>query len=187
LKLFRVIHLFKAEHTQNIQLIMIQSEDREIDRALELCRLIQNDLLSCVGVVQRLDQKYHNPDRSTNDMKPLYLNPQLVRKKVPSLSNLARSSDMSMSMLSLGSDAIVKAEGRSSHELNAIFVNLNSKYIKLRRELESASAHAQRIMDCSLRQEHVQHRMLIDAKSSKTFICKHWGNNLNQRTSSKRT
>ncbi|XP_034480854.1 uncharacterized protein LOC117786625 [Drosophila innubila] len=188
-KLFRVIHLFKTENTQNIQLIMIQSEDREIDRALELCKLIQSDLLSCVGIVQRLDRKYNEPDRYRIDVKPFHLDPKHVRQNNSStLSNLclARSSNVSMSMLSLASCASVKVEGRSSHELNAIFVDLKSKCIKLRRELEATAAHAQRITDCSLRQERVQHRMLRDAQTSKTLICKHWGNNLNPRTSSKR-
>ncbi|KAM8708768.1 hypothetical protein ACLKA7_015697 [Drosophila subpalustris] len=175
---------------------MIQSEDREIDRALELCKLIQSDLLSCVGIVQRLDRKYNEPDRYRIDMKPFHhLDPQLhnnnhSRQNSPSLSNtcsLARSSNVSMSMLSLESCDSVKVEGRSSHELNAIFVDLKSKCIKLRRELEATAAHAQRMTDCSLRQERVQHRMLRDAQTSKTLICKHWGNNLNPRPSSKRT
>ncbi|XP_062133267.1 uncharacterized protein LOC133843645 [Drosophila sulfurigaster albostrigata] len=159
--------------------MMIQSEDQEIDRALELCQLIRNDLLKCVGIVQRLDRKYNEPNRYRIDVKPFHLDPMLGRPNSPSLSGLGltRSSKVSGSLLSLVSCAEVKQEGRTSNELNAIFVDLNSKCIKLRRELEATTAHAQRIMNCSLRQDRVQHRMLMGPQSSKTLICRHWGNN----------
>ncbi|KAH8307468.1 hypothetical protein KR044_012858, partial [Drosophila immigrans] len=150
--------------------MMIQSEDQEIDRALELCKLIHSDLLKCVGIVQRLDRKYNEPNRYLIDVKPFHMDPNLGGHKSPSL---ARSSNVSMSMLSLASCACAKDEGRTSHELNAIFVDLNSKCIKLRRELESTMAHAQRITNCSLRQDRVQHRMLLGPQSSRTLICKH--------------
>ncbi|KAH8369568.1 hypothetical protein KR093_000198, partial [Drosophila rubida] len=156
--------------------MMIQSEDQEIDRALELCKLIRSDLLKCVGIVQRLDRKYNEPNRYRIDMKPFHMDPMLGRPNSPSLSALclARSSNVSVSMLSLASCAgAVKNEGRTSNELNAIFVDLNSKCIKLRRELEATTAHAQRITNCSLRQDRVQHRMLMGPQSSKTLICKH--------------
>ncbi|KAH8404481.1 hypothetical protein KR222_006156, partial [Zaprionus bogoriensis] len=159
--------------------IMLQTEDREIDRALELCKLIQSDLINCVNIVERLDRKYNGPDRYRVDVmkQPLFhLDTTLGRRPhQPTLATLclAGSTQMSMSMLSLASSDSDKIKGRTSHELNAIFVDLKSKCIKLRRELEATAAHTQRVTDCSLRQERVQHRMLRDAQTSKTLICKH--------------
>lgn len=149
---------------------MIQTEDRELDRALELCQLIQNDLRTCVNIVQRLDQKYNEPDRKKSSTLPL-----MGGHTSLSAISLVRSSNTSLSTFSLDSCGKMKVEGRTSHELDYIFVDLTSKAIRVRRDLEAATAHTQRITDCSMRQEPIQHRMLRDARGSKTFICKHYG------------
>lgn len=155
----------------------MQTEDREIDRALELCKLIHNDLTNCVNIVQRLNCTYNKPDRYgiVVETRPTYTLPRRSAN-VPIKSLIATK--MSLSTLSLASTGSGKMEGRTSHELNAIFVDLKSKCIKLRRELEATAAHAQRVTDCSMRQERVQHRMLHDAQTSKMLICMHWGNKL---------
>lgn len=153
---------------------MIQTEDRELDRALELCQLIQSDLRTCVNIVHRLDQKYNEPDRKKSSNLPL--RPDVMMGENTSLSaiSLVRSSNTSLSMFSLDSCGKMKVEGRTSHELDYIFVDLTSKAIRVRRDLEAATAHTQRITDCSMRQEPIQHRMLRDARGSKTFMCKHY-------------
>lgn len=171
---------------------MIQTEDREIDRALELCKQIHSDLMNCVNIVQRLNRKYNEPDRyGTFDIdrkRPYHrvtavapINRRPTRVTILLAPRLANSTKMSISTLSLASDGSEKIEGRTSHELNTIFVNLKSKCIKLRRELEATAAHAQRITECSIRQGRVQHFMLRDAQTSKMLICKHWGNNLSRK------
>lgn len=158
---------------------MIQAEDLEIDRALELCKLIHNDLTNCVNIVQRLSRTYNEPDRYgiayEVEKRATFC---LPRRSIIVPKNTLISTKMSASMLSLASTGSEKMEGRTSHELNAIFVDLKSKCIKLRRELEATAAHAQRVTDCSMRQERVQHRMLRDAQTSETLICMHWGNKL---------
>lgn len=157
---------------------MIQTEDVEIDRALELCKLIQNDLRKCVNIVERLNRTYNEPNR--------YGIAYEVEKR-PSLTLprrsiiVPRNTLKSASMVSLTSTGSEKMEGRTSHEVNAIFVDLRSKCIKLRRELEATAAHAQRVADCSMRQERMQHRMLRDSQTSETLICMHWGNKLTRR------
>lgn len=172
---------------------MIQTEDREIDRALELCKQIHSDLINCVNIVQRLNRKYNEPDRyATFDIdhkRPHHrdnravapINRRSTHVAILLAPGLANSTKLSMSTLSLASSGSEKIEGRTSHELNTIFVNLKSKCIKLRRELEATAAHAQRITECSIRQGRVQHMMLRDAQTSKMLICKHWGNNLSRK------
>lgn len=169
---------------------MIQTEDREIDRALELCKHIHSDLINCVNIVQRLNRKYNEPDRyGTYDVeKGSYHRDTTVAPARRSANvaillapGLAKSTKMSMSSLSLTSTGSEKIEGRTSHELNTIFVNLKSKCIKLRRELEATAAHAQRITECSMRQGRVQHLMLRNPQTSRMLICKHWGNNLSRK------
>ncbi|XP_023171392.1 uncharacterized protein LOC111599831 [Drosophila hydei] len=165
---------------------MIQTEDRELDRALELCQLIQNDLRTCVNIVQRLDQKYNEPDPNKSATMPLRSD-MIGENTSLSAISLVRSSNISLSTFSLDSCGKLKVEGRTSHELDYIFVDLTSKAIRVRRDLEAATAHTQRITDCSMRQEPVQHRMLRDARGSKTFICKHYSKNkVQKRSSSKR-
>ncbi|XP_030571621.1 uncharacterized protein LOC115770476 [Drosophila novamexicana] len=186
-KLFRVIHVLKInQNTHKHSFRMIQTEDRELDRALELCKLIQSDLRTCVNIVQRLDHRYNEPDRERTVTKPIRSDIVGENSSLSAIS-LVRSSNTSLSTFSLVSDGTNKVEGRTSHELNYIFVDLTSKAIRVRRDLETATAHTQRITDCSMRQEPVQHRMLRDARGSKTFICKHYNTKTPKRGSSKKT
>ncbi|XP_017841185.1 uncharacterized protein LOC108598232 [Drosophila busckii] len=168
--------------------MMMLSEDIELDRALDLCKLIQKDLSYCVGIVKRLDNKYNEPYRYAINMKPFDVDSAAKPPSVVSFPRFSfiRTMSMPRGSRSGGGGGGDRVEGRSSHELNMVFVDLKSKCIKLRRDLEATAAQAQRLAVLSLRQDRVQHRMLKDAQSSETFVCKHWGNNAPQRVSSYR-
>ncbi|KAH8317853.1 hypothetical protein KR067_001769 [Drosophila pandora] len=153
----------------NWNVSVVQSEYKKIDKALEICCSMEEEIDSCLKNVEQMNQKYNAPGRYTIDMEPFRsdypstLIPTVSSPEVTSVQNV----DSEMEMLGQLYGA------RSAQELDETYVDVRYKFIKLKRELEGTVAHCQRVVDHAERQKKVTHRMLRGSQSTKKHVCVH--------------
>ncbi|XP_030386085.1 uncharacterized protein LOC115632932 [Scaptodrosophila lebanonensis] len=165
---------------------MSGSEDNEIDRALIICQSVESSLVACLRTVQRLNEKYNAPDRYKIDMKPFdtdlsfaatdnaSLFSESTSISLSSISNLTVDTSSLATSTSASIDEICpKVVGRTTRELDDSYVYLKWKCIKVRRDMEAALAHAQRLAARSSRQKRLKHTMLHNAWCTFKITCVH--------------
>ncbi|EDW26287.1 GL26139 [Drosophila persimilis] len=135
----------------------LRCEETGLDAGLQECQKLKDDLGDCLNIVERLSRKNSDPDEG-----------RLSVDCLGSVSTIETSScpDLSSSSLLLqdseGNQMNTPAEARSGQKLRSSYVDIRTKCIKLKRELEgtvslakhiSGLAHRQRNRDYSIPEE----------------------------------
>ncbi|XP_022211321.2 uncharacterized protein LOC111066778 [Drosophila obscura] len=149
----------------------LRGEETGLESGLQVCKKLEDDLVECLNVVDRLSRKYKDPVEDPVPVNSL---------GSPSTLETSSCSDLSGNSL-LRQDPEVEAistpvGARSGQQLSSSYVDMHTKCIKIKRELEgtislnkqiSELAYRQRKNDYSIPEEITVYLENMKKKSSK--------------------
>lgn len=162
-------------------------ETKVLEAALQNCHHLERSIYESIRLVRRLNIRY-NSDWLLKNYKNYMANiwsqyqctsqvPETTRSatSVRSMPVRTRCANAARTLLPKKSSHVALS-ARSSHELCGISRQINYKFIKIKRSMETLIHQIQHAIEISNRQRNFVH-LNVNARDSRTRICCHWALN----------
>ncbi|BFF96551.1 uncharacterized protein DMAD_05167 [Drosophila madeirensis] len=127
----------------------LRSEEAGLESGLKVCKKLEDDLGDCLDVVDRLSRKINDSVEGPPPVNSLGLFSTLESSSCSDLSSnslLRQESEVG--------EMGTPVEARSGQQLNSSYVDMHTKFIKIKRALEGTLLLTKQISELSYRQRN---------------------------------